>query len=447
MSAGSRRGDPLTDRLARLGPEDYGAAVRRLADVIDTPSAAQLESCVRCGLCAESCHYYLDDRELRSIPAFKLNLVVRVFKEYFGAGGRLVRAWKRTAAWDPEECREWIDSLFGRCSLCGRCALNCTMGINIPALIRKGRGILASMGLVPDGLASTIELAKETGNNMGITKEEWLETIAWLEEELQAETGDPEARLPLDREGASFLYVVNPREPKFYPLTLTAAGKIFHAAGESWTLTSSYFDVTNYAYFSGEEELGGFIASRLRSDMERLGIRTLVLSECGHGFVANRWEAPEWLSREPGIEVKSVLEVVAEYIRSGRISLDPRRNAETVTLHDPCQLVRLGGVVEEQRFILSHSVIDFIEMIPNRQGNYCCGGGGGQLSMTDYTARRRSAGRIKAGQIERTGAKIVATPCHNCLDQLAELKRHFRLDVGIKSVLELVADALIPAGT
>jgi Fe-S oxidoreductase len=443
MDDKAAKGAPLGQRLEHLGPTDYKAAIRRMADAIDAPAAVHLESCVRCGLCADSCHYFLDNHELKSIPAYKLNLVIRVFKRYFSAAGRRAPRWTGAANFDESEAREWIDSLFGRCTLCGRCALNCTMGINIPALIRKGRGVLASMGLVPDGLDSTVRTARETGNNMGITRKEWVETVAWLEEELQAETGDPEARLPLDRKGANFLYIVNPREPKFYPLTLTAAGKVFHAAGENWTLSSSFFDVTNYAYFSGDDQVAGHIAERVERAMKELGIKTLVLSECGHGFVSNRWEAPEWLSRKLGYAVKSVLQVLAEYVRTGRIKFDPQRNPKTVTLHDPCQLVRMGGIIEEQRFILRHAVREFVEMTPNRKENYCCGGGGGQLSMTDFTSRRRSAGRIKAGQIERTKAKVVASPCHNCLDQLAELNKHYKLGVEIKSVVELAAEALV----
>ena len=218
---------PLPERLARLGPEDFKAAVRRLAKALDGPSVVHLESCVRCGLCAESCHYFLDDRDLKSIPAYKLNLIIRVFNRYFGRRGRLAPGWTGAKNFNRQEAGEWVDSLFGRCTLCGRCALNCTMGINIPALVRKARGVLASLGLVPDGLSSTVEMARDTGNNMGISKEDWVETVAWLEDELRADLRDPGARLPLDLKGADILYAVNPREPKFYPLTLTAVGKIF----------------------------------------------------------------------------------------------------------------------------------------------------------------------------------------------------------------------------
>jgi len=177
--------------------------------------------------------------------------------------------------------------------------------------------------------------------------------------------------------------------------------------------------------------------------MERLGTKTLVIGECGHGFAANRWEGPEWLQEEYGFEVKSILEIVAGYIRDRRIKLDPSRNTKRVTLHDPCNLVRHGGIVEEQRYILRHAVSNFLEMTPNREKNFCCGGWGGQLAMSCFTDRRKSAGGVKAEQIKQTEAKIVVAPCHNCIDQLTELNKHFKLGVEVRTVCEVTANALV----
>ncbi len=278
---------------------------------------------------------------------------------------------------------------------------------------------------------------------MGILRQEWLDTVHWLEEELQMETGDPAARLPVDQTGAKLFYTVNPREPKFFPLSLLAAAKVFYAAGESWTFSSDHYDVTNYGLFSGDDKKAGLISGRLFESMKKLGSSILVLGECGHGFNANRWEAAEWLNRGHGFEVKSVLQVIADYIRQGRIRLDPARNALPVTLHDPCNLVRLGGIVEEQRFILHRAVSRFVEMRPNREKNYCCGGGGGQLSMSRFAKRRLQVGKIKAEQIKKTGAKIVVAPCHNCIDQLIELNKEYKLGVEVKTVSEIVANALV----
>ena len=175
----------------------------------------------------------------------------------------------------------------------------------------------------------------------------------------------------------------------------------------------------------------------------KLGAKQLVLAECGHGFRAFRWEGPHWIRQAYPFRVDSLIEVMAGYIRSGTIKLDPSKNTEPVTLHDPCNLVRSGGVIEEQRYVLTSAVTKFIEMTPNRENNFCCGGGGGQLSMSEYRDRRVDAGKIKADQIRRTGAKIVATPCHNCIDQLLELNKEYELNVQIKTVAEIVADAIV----
>jgi len=317
------------------------------------------------------------------------------------------------------------------------------MGINIPYLIRAARGALAEVGIVPPGLQSTVDTAIEKGNNMGITKEDWLETVEWLEEELQQEVGDPKARLPVDKKGARLLYTINPREAMFFPLSISAVGKIFYATKADWTFSSENFDVTNYGLYNGDDEASGIMSGRLVYAMEELDCKELILAECGHGYNSNRWEAPEWLSRKYGFPVRSILQILSRYIERGQIRLDPSKNKKPVTLHDPCNLVRLGGIIEEQRYILHRAVSNFIEMYPNREKNFCCGGGGGQLAMTRFSKRRLEAGQVKATQIKETGAKVVATPCHNCIDQLMELNKHYKLEIEIKTISEIVADALV----
>ncbi len=443
MSEKALTNDPLEEKIKQLKPEDLKKALQVFREKLNQEYAAYLNSCVHCGLCADSCHYYLTHEDVQSLPAYKLSLVQGIFKKYFSFVGKNIPGWVGGKEFNQAMVREWVDSLFGRCTLCGRCSLNCSLGINIHLLIRTARSALASIGIVPPGLQSTVNTALEKGNNMGIAKEDWIETVEWLEEELQEEASDQKAVLPMDKKGARLFYTINPREPMFFPLSILAVGKIFYAAGESWTLSSDNYDVTNYGYFIGNDEAAAIMSGRLVQSMEKLGCKTLVLAECGHGLNANRWEAPEWLSKKYDFEVKSILEIVADYIQQGRIKLDPSLNPNPVTLHDPCNLVRLGGIAEEQRFILKNAVSHFIEMFPNKEKNFCCGGGGGQLAMTRFSQRRLKAGQIKADQIRNTGAKIVAAPCHNCIDQLVELNKHYKLGVEAKTICEIAADALI----
>jgi Fe-S oxidoreductase len=333
--------------------------------------------------------------------------------------------------------------------------------LDVAALIRAGRHMLAAVGKVPVGLQRTVNNQLEIGNQMSIPREELLSTAEWLSEDLQRETGHKEAVIPVDRPGQRVLYLVNPREVKFFPLSLSAAAGVFAAAGESWTISSKFYDVTNYDLFSGDDDAAGVLTRRVIEEARALDVQEIILGECGHGFRSFRWEGPNWLQREYPLPVRSILELLDEYLGPApgthtnntpesaaaappaRIRVDPAKITARVTLHDPCNLVRWGGVSEPQRRVLRRCCTDFVEMTPNRKDNYCCGGGGGMLSLSEYGERRVASGQLKAEQIRATGAKIVATPCHNCADQLLELNKHYKLGVEIKAVVELVYDALV----
>lgn len=402
-----------------------------------------LNSCVHCSLCAESCHYYLSHKEDKYIPGRKVDQLANIYRRYHTIAGKIAPKWFGAKDMNDETIDELVDVFFGSCSMCGRCSVHCSIGIDIPYLVRIGRSMLVEIDKVSPGLQSTVDTAIKTGNNMGIPKQELIETLEWLEEDLQMEVKDDNAKIPLNKENVNIMYTLNPREPKFFPLSISAAAKIFYAAKESWTLSTNFYDVTNYAYFSGDDKKADEITQRLCKEAQKLNAKTLALAECGHGFRAIRWEGPNWMKKEYPYIVDSVVEIIAEYIRTGRIKLDPSKNKKKVTLHDPCNMVRAGGVIEEQRYILKQSVENFTEMIPNRADNYCCGGGGGQLAMSEYAERRIKAGGIKAEQIRNSGAEIVATPCHNCIDQLMELNSHYKLKVEIKTIGEIVADAIV----
>lgn len=402
----------------------------------------QLNSCVHCGLCAESCIYYLALKEPKYVPAVKVDLVSSIFRRYHTLTGKTF-PWL-TGARDLDEAtvKEMVDLLYGACTMCGRCNLHCSIGLDIAYLVQTGRTMLAEMGCVPESLQSSVDSAIQTGNNMAIPTDEFVDTIKWLEEDLRMEVNDDSAVIPLDEPGKKILYTLNPREPKFFPLSISAMAKIFYTAGESWTISTKMYDVTNYGYFSGNIDEARTIAARLDNEMEALGAERCVLAECGHGSRAFRWEAPNYLGKPFSFDVLTSVELIAEYIRDGRIKPDPTKIKGKVTLHDPCNLARGGGVYEEQRYILSKTVSDFIEMEHHGTNNICCGGGGGQLAMSEFNERRMKIASMKAEQIRKTGANIVCTPCHNCVDQLTQTNVSYKLGTKIMTLAELVADAI-----
>ena len=402
-----------------------------------------VNSCVHCGLCAESCIYYRVFQDEHYIPAKKVDIVSSVFRRYNTAGGRLIPWLTKARELDEETIEEMVDLLYGTCTMCDRCNAHCSIGIDIGYLVRTGRSMLANMGYVPKTLQSSVDAALNSGNNMSITDEEFVDTIKWLEEDLQFEVNDDKASIQLNEKGKNILYTLNPREPKFFPLSISAMAKVFYAAGESWTLSTKMYDVTNYAYFSGDDENAAVIAQRMCDEMLTMDAEKCVLAECGHGVRTFRFEAPNYMKRSYTFNVVTSIEMLAKYIREGKIKVDPEKFPDKVTLHDPCNLVRGGGIFGKQRYILNNCVNDFVEMNPSGNNNLCCGGGGGQLAMSEYTERRLKIGGLKAEQIKKTGAKIVATPCHNCVDQLTQLNAEYKLDIKVMTLAEIVADALV----
>jgi Fe-S oxidoreductase len=278
---------------------------------------------------------------------------------------------------------------------------------------------------------------------MGVLPEDYLETISWMEDELRSEYGDPAISIPIDKPDASVIYAINPREVKYDPRTIAEAAAIFHFAGENWTLASDGWDMTNFGLFNGDDELGAAVAARVFDSVERLRARKLVLSECGHGYRSTTCEGPNWAKRGLNFPVETAVVTMLDYVRQGRIRVDRSRNPEPVTYHDSCNLARSCGLTEEPRELLRLVATDFREMHPNRAENFCCTGGGGAMSMSEYAPRRLQSARIKAEQLRATGAKIVATSCHNCVDALFDLIRHYKLDMQVKLLVNLVAKAMV----
>ncbi len=418
-------------------------ALKVLAEQDDSKLVTHLNSCVHCGLCAESCIYYLTTHDEKYIPAHKVELISSIYRHYNTFTGKHFPQLTSARPLDEPMVTEMVDQLFGACTLCGRCVKHCSVGVDISYVVRIGREMLNEMGYVPATLQSTVNAALQTGNNMAIPVEEFTDTLSWLEEDLRDEVEDPEASIPLNQPDKNILYTLNPREPKFFPLSISAMAKVFYAAKESWTLSTNMYDVTNYAYYTSNLNEAAIIGERLYDETMKLNAKRCVLAECGHGSRAFRWEAPNYLQKSFPFEVITTVELLAEYISQGRIKLDKSLNTELITLHDPCNLVREGGIVEQQRYIIKNAASEFTEMTPHGIDNFCCGGGGGQLAMSEYNERRMKIAEIKAEQISKTGAKIVATPCHNCVDQLMQIDNKFKLGVKIKTLAEIVADAIV----
>jgi Fe-S oxidoreductase/CheY-like chemotaxis protein len=425
--------------------EKATALIERLSQKVNRQVMLSLAACVHCGLCTDQCHYVLaNPGDVTYAPAYKADRIRKLFKAHIDWTGRVAPWWVGAhSVYTDQELEELKDTVFGKCTNCRRCSYNCPMGVDMATFNRMARGLLVHVGVMPDGVAHVAKDQWEIGNQMGVLPEDYLETLSWMEQELQSEYNDPSIKIPVDKPDADVLYTINPREAKYDPRTIAEAAIIFHFAGENWTMSTEGWDMTNFGLFNGDDELGGAVAARVYDTMQHLRSRKLVISECGHGFRSTRCEGPNWAKRDLSFPAESSIFTMLNYIKEGRIQVDKSRNPEPVTYHDSCNLARSCGITEEPRELLQLVCSDFREMHPNRAENFCCTGGGGAMSMTEYAPRRLQSAKVKAEQLRATGAKTVVTSCHNCVDGLFDLIRHYKLDMEVKLLVNLVAKAMV----
>ena len=412
--------------------------VKKIKEILDANQSARIRTwlsiCSRCGLCAESCFFYLaNNRDPRFSPAYK-------FKNTLGL------MYRKKGNVDREFLKKCYEILWGECTTCKRCSLYCPFGIDIATMISTARTVCWSQGIVPEGLTRTSDHYRETGNQMGMSTEDWLETCSWMEEETGEEIRG--LTIPVDKPGAKYMYTVNAREPMYYPQDIAMAAKIFTVAEEDWTMPSFGWDCTNLAMFAGDRALAGQVVKNMYTKAQELGCQKILMTECGHAYRSGAFEGPYfagYLNGKPPLEIVHSVRLFYEYLRDGRIKIDPaKRIKEPLTYQDPCNVSRNGGLWEEGRRIIEYLADDFRDMSPNRDYNHCCGGGGGFIPMgPEFKKRRMISGKVKAEQIRATGAKIVITPCHNCFDQVRDLNKEYELGAKVLTFKEIITETMI----
>lgn len=378
--------------------------------------------CAHCGMCAESCFFYrINDRDPRQVPAYKIQSTL----------GKIV---KRRGRVGNEFMRHAMEVAWAQCTCCNRCALYCPHGIDTGVMFGYLRGLLYQQGFVPWELKIGAGMHRVYRAQMDVTDEDFIETFQWMLEEYEEDY--PGIELPVDKVNADILYTVNAREVKHYPEDLAEAAILFHLAGENWTVPSRGWEQTSLAMFAGDWAACKMQVESVYEAMERLGPGRMVGTECGHAHRATVVEGPYWAGRkngQPPVASIHYVEWLAEALREGKLKVDPaRRIKEPVTIQDSCNYVRNHGLKDATREILSYIVEPgyFIEMSPNREHNYCCGGGGGFNGIGVFRAQRNKALITKRDQILNTGAKLVIAPCHNCWDAIRDLEEEY--DIGIR---------------
>ncbi len=410
-------------------------ALQVLERQLNRPLMAALQVCARCGVCAEACHYYVADGELEHVPAYRAEELRKVYRRKHDFFGKHLPNWVNAQDLDEATLEKMAEMAFSECTLCRRCTFNCPMGVDTPLMMRALRAMATASGKAPEILEMLADAAIEKGKDPAMFKDLFVTQVAEMEKELQALVGDPNARITVEREGARVLYVALAGAHTILP-----PAAIFWAAKEDWTL--SIYEAANYGVFLGDTARAKTIASRIIDEAKALKVQEVIVAECGHACASLVWDAPIWFQEQFPFRVRSLVEVMAEYVQQGRLPLDPSANPEAITYHDSCNLARTSGIYREPRVILNAVTTNLREMTPNGLENYCCGGGGGLVALPEYDGKRMKAGKPKVDQIRKTGAEIVVAACENCRLQLGDLNAHYSMNVQITALADLVVKAM-----
>jgi Fe-S oxidoreductase len=392
-----------------------------------------LETCSRCGVCTEACHVYASMGQVRYIAAYRAEIVRRIYKKYFKRQGRIWPSVGEAKELSEVALEELYEAAYS-CTGCRRCMVYCPFGIDTQMIMSIAKLLLIGGNAEPEILTMLADTSIEKGKSLELFKEGFLTGIKNLEAEVvkkwRMEAGA--TAIPVDVEEAELLYVALAGAHSIIP-----AAAVFNAAGENWTL--SFFEAVNFGAFVGDPTKTKLILDRIVNEARRLKVREVCICECGTAF-----RVMKQLSGEQPFEVSTITEVHARYIKEGRIKLDKSKFKEPVTYHDPCQIARNGGVINEPRYILEHLTEDFREMTPDPKYNWCCGGGGGLVALGEETLDfRMKSSKVKADQVRKAGAKILATACENCHTQLSNLNDHYKIGVDVQFLSSMVADALV----
>ena len=398
-----------------------------------TTAAAYLDACIHCGMCAEACHYYVATGDPKYTPVWKLEPFKQAYKREAGPLAPLYRLFGLKKMVTAEQLEEWQHLLYDSCTVCGRCSLICPVGIDIATLVSMARHGMYKAGLVPHELHAVAERAEVDGSPLGITPKLFEQRIEWMEDEHEID-------INLDEEKADVLAVMSSIEIQKYPDAMAATARILNATGETWTFRTDGFEATNFGLLSGNLELQRKNSLRVIETAIKVGAKLVLLPECGHAYMALRWMGANIYGKPLPFKVQHISEYLADCLNSGKLKV--KKVDKSVTFHDPCQVSRRGGATQAPRDVLKHLGVEFREMQNGGDYNWCCGGGGGVVTIHRADELRYKVFKLKMDQVEATEADALLSSCANCRQSFDDAQNHYNWKYTAESLLELVAENL-----
>jgi len=408
--------------------------INALKRQVDSTVAAFFSSCVHCGICAEACLFYTETGDPKRTPINKTEPLRRIWKSEYTLVGRIGKMLGLTKKVDDKFLEEWQELVYDSCTMCGRCSMVCPVGNDITAMIRKTREGMAAAGQAPEGLIGATGRSVTIGSPMGVKWPALKAQIRHVEE-------DTGMKIPVDVDNVEYLLLLSSMEIMNFPEFIEAVAKIFDKAGITWTISSEAFEATNSGIQIGVSDIAAELVQRIVDVAEKLKVKTVISPECGHAYTAIRWDGPNLVGRPFTFKVRHILEVLDELRVQGRLKTSGKET-QKLTYHDPCQIARRGGVIDEPRNLINMISDNFVEMPDAGKMNWCCGAGGGVSANERAEEIRLQVFQRKKDQLDAVKPDAIVSACSNCRIHLEDGLEEYNMDIPLLSLTETIAEHL-----
>ena len=449
-------------------PEDWQKTILEgMADRLTKYRSFKLfmDTCVRCGACADKCHFFLGSGDPKNMPVLRAELLRAVYRKDFTAMGKVFGTMAGARPLTEDVIKEWF-YYFYQCTECRRCSVFCPYGIDTAEITMMGRELLGLLGLYVNWVIEPVANCFRFGNHLAIQPHGLVDTLEFMADDIEDATGI-RVDIPINKKGAEILFVTPSGDFVADPGIYTCMGYmlLFHELGIDYTWSTYASDGGNFGLFTSHEMMKRLNA-KIYTEAKHLGVKWILGGECGHMWrVVNQYMdtmngPPDFLEipKSPitgtvfenarSTKMIHLMEFVADLIRHDKLNLDKSRNDHiNVTFHDSCNPARAMGIFEEPRYVIRNVCNNFHEMPENtiREQTFCCGGGAGL--GTDENMEMRLRGGLPRGSAvrhvqDKYGVNQLAAMCAIDRATLVTVCDYWAPGVKVTGITELVVNAM-----
>ena len=428
-----------------------------------------MDICVRCGACADKCHFFIGTGDPKNMPVLRAELLRSVYRNDFTTAGKVLGKIAGARPLTLDVLKEWWYYFF-QCTECRRCSVFCPYGIDTAEITIMGRELLNLIGLNIDWIATPVANCYRTGNHLGIQPHAYKDMLDFFTDEIEDVTG-VRVNPQFNKKGADILFITPSGDVFADPGTFTCMGymMLFHFLQEKYGLDITWSTYAseggNFGFFTSHETMKRLNA-KMYAEAKRLGVKWILGGECGHMWrVINQYmdtmNGPADFLEEPvspitgtkfenarSTKMVHIMEFLADLIKHDKLDLDPSRNDHIkATFHDSCNPARGMGLLEEPRYVINNVCNNFYDMPANtiREQTFCCGSGAG-LNAGEDMELRMAGGLPRANAVkyvhEKFGVNMLSCICAIDRAVLPDLMSYWVPEVDVTGVCELVANAL-----